>query len=87
MKLVFVWIPAELGLLEREVLPPFELPVDQVKKTTVFMAANAAGEKLPPFFVFKLKNVWDSWMAPPGEEYPETTCCNQKWLDGSRNLQ
>jgi len=50
------------------------------------MAANAASEKLPPFFVFKLKNVWDSWMAQAGEEYPEMTFCNQKWLDGSRNL-
>jgi hypothetical protein len=51
------------------------------------MAANAAGEKLPPLIIFKSKNVWDSWMAPAGEEYPERTCCDQKWLDGSRNLQ
>jgi hypothetical protein len=37
------------------------------------MAANAIGEKLAPLIVYEGKNLWDSWMAPAGEEYPEMT--------------
>jgi hypothetical protein len=50
---------------------------------TVLMATNAAGQKLPPFIVFKCKNVWDFWMAPAGEEYPEMTYAATKigWME------
>ena len=40
---------------------------------TFLMAANAAGEKLPPLFVLNSKSVWGCWMAPAVEEYPEMT--------------
>ena len=49
-----------------------------VENITVLMAANAAGEKLPPLIVFKGKNVWDSWMVPGGEGYPEMTYAETK---------
>ncbi|KAL0833065.1 hypothetical protein ABMA28_001177 [Loxostege sticticalis] len=39
--------------------------------TTVLLAANAVGEKLPPLIIFKGKNVWDSWTSP--DAYPNTT--------------
>ncbi|XP_063226844.1 uncharacterized protein LOC134533298 [Bacillus rossius redtenbacheri] len=51
---------------------------------TVLMSANAMGEKLPPLIVFKGKNVWDSWMAPPGEEFPGLSYAATKngWMEG-----
>lgn len=35
------------------------------ESTTVLMGGSASGHKLPPLIVFKGKNVWDTWMAPP----------------------
>jgi hypothetical protein len=76
MKLVFVWIPAELGLLERQVLLPIKLPVDWVKRMWQVKSYHL-------FIVFKSKKVWDSWMAPAGEEYPEMTYAATKngWME------
>jgi hypothetical protein len=42
------------------------------------MVANAAGEKLPSFIVFKGDNVLDSCMAPAGNEYPQITHAGTK---------
>lgn len=40
---------------------------------TVLVAVNAAGFKAPPLIVFKGKNIWSEWVAPPDESYPGTT--------------
>jgi len=47
------------------------------------MAANAAIEQLPPLILFKGKNLWDSWMAAAGEEYPEIAYATTKngWME------
>lgn len=40
---------------------------------SVLMAANAAGRKAPPLIVFKGRNIWDEWVAPPEESFPATS--------------
>jgi hypothetical protein len=49
---------------------------------TISMAGNAAGENLPPLFLFNSRNWWDSWMVPTGEEYPGIiyTVTENGWL-------
>ena len=42
------------------------------ESTTVLLGGNADGEKLPALIVFKGKNVWGTWMAPPQPPFPET---------------
>ncbi|XP_047026859.1 uncharacterized protein LOC124635108 [Helicoverpa zea] len=42
------------------------------ENTTFVLAANAAGGRAPPLIIFKAKNVWDQWKAPPDKEYPGT---------------
>lgn len=50
---------------------------------TVLLAANAAGEKLPPLIVFRGKNVWDSWMSPDPTAFEGTTYAATKngWME------
>ncbi|XP_056636655.1 uncharacterized protein LOC130445153 [Diorhabda sublineata] len=40
---------------------------------TVLMAGNAAGHKAPPLIIFKVKNIWNEWVAPDGQGFPGTT--------------
>lgn len=49
---------------------------------SVLIGASAAGEKLPPFVVFKGKNVWDSWI-PKEAEFPNMAYAATKngWMD------
>ncbi|CAB3244885.1 unnamed protein product [Arctia plantaginis] len=42
------------------------------ENTTFVLAANAAGKRAPPLIIFKAKNIWDQWRAPPEKEYPGT---------------
>lgn len=42
------------------------------ENTTFVLAANAAGGRAPPLIIFKAKNIWDQWKAPPDKEYPGT---------------
>lgn len=43
------------------------------QNTTVLMCCSAIGDKAPPLIIFKGKNVWDQWVAPPTSEFPNTT--------------
>lgn len=47
--------------------------------TTVF-CGNAAGEMIPPYFIFKAKNTWSDWLigAPPGSRM---TVTKSGWID------
>ena len=51
------------------------------KNTSVLACVNAAGEKLPPFVIFKGKNLWDSWISKEGN-WPNTVYSAQKngWM-------
>lgn len=40
--------------------------------TTFVLAANAAGRRVPPLIIYKGKNMWDQWRAPPENEFPGT---------------
>lgn len=50
---------------------------------TVLAACNAAGIKMPPLIIYQGKNMWDKWVAPPGEDYPGTTYAATKsgWIE------
>ncbi|CAB3241805.1 unnamed protein product [Arctia plantaginis] len=47
--------------------------------TTVF-CGNAAGEMIPPYFIYKAKNIWSDWLigAPPGSRMSVT---KSGWID------
>jgi hypothetical protein len=47
------------------------------------MEGNAAGENLLPLILFNGKNLWDSWMARTGEDYPVIpyTVTENGWLE------
>ena len=51
------------------------------ENTSVLACVNAAGEKLPPFAIFKGKNLWDSWIPKEGD-WPNTVYSAQKngWM-------
>ncbi|KAG5880331.1 hypothetical protein JTB14_017934 [Gonioctena quinquepunctata] len=61
---------------------PKTLLVPEKKNTTVLACGNAKGEKLPPFIIFRGKNVWQSWI--PEEDYPGTmyTAQHKGWMGG-----
>lgn len=43
------------------------------ENTTFVLAASAAGQRAPPLIIYKGKNMWDQWRAPPDKEYPRTS--------------
>lgn len=51
---------------------------------TVLLGENAAGEKLPPFIVFKGKNLWDTWIPGDGQHFPGMAHAATKngWMEG-----
>ncbi|XP_074037198.1 uncharacterized protein [Leptinotarsa decemlineata] len=55
------------------------------ENTTVLMAVSADGFKAPPLIVFKAKNMWDGWVAPPSEEFPGTTYATtaKGWMEAN----
>lgn len=53
------------------------------ENTSVLIACSAGGDKCPPLFIFKGKNVWDKWVPAEGEGFPGSTfAATQKWVDG-----
>lgn len=42
------------------------------ENTTFVLACNAMGQRVPPLIIFKGKNMWDQWKAPPDKEFPGT---------------
>jgi DDE superfamily endonuclease. len=55
------------------------------QNTTILMSCSASGEKGPPLIIFKGKYVWDKWVAPPGNEFPNTTyaATSNGWMESS----
>lgn len=55
------------------------------QNTTVLMCCNAVGVKAPPLIIFKGKNVWDQWVAPPATEFPNTTyaATSNGWMEST----
>jgi hypothetical protein len=43
------------------------------ENTTVLIACNACGEKMPPLIVFKANNILKTWIATQPKEFPHTT--------------
>jgi len=48
--------------------------------TSVMFTCTAAGEMLPPFIVYKAKNLYDTWMesGPVGAQYG---CTDSGWFE------
>ncbi|CAB3251132.1 unnamed protein product [Arctia plantaginis] len=42
------------------------------ENTTFVLACNAMGQRVPPLIIFKGKNMWDQWKAPPDKEFSGT---------------
>nr|CAH7754791.1 unnamed protein product [Callosobruchus chinensis] len=42
------------------------------ENTTLVLACSATGQRVPPLIIFKGKNIWYQWKAPPDEEFPGT---------------
>nr|CAI5868906.1 unnamed protein product [Callosobruchus analis] len=42
------------------------------ENTTLVLACSATGQRVPPLIIFKGKNIWDQWKAPPDKEFPGT---------------
>nr|CAI5867589.1 unnamed protein product [Callosobruchus analis] len=42
------------------------------ENTTFVLACSATGQRVPPLIIFKGKNIWDQWKAPPDKEFPGT---------------
>ncbi|XP_071056436.1 jerky protein homolog-like [Onthophagus taurus] len=55
------------------------------QNTTVLMCCSAIGDKAPPLIIFKGKNVWDQWVAPPDTEFPNTTyaATSNGWMESA----
>lgn len=55
------------------------------ENTTVLMCCNAVGDKAPPLIIFKGKNVWDQWIAPPDTGFPKTTyaATSNGWMEST----
>jgi len=53
---------------------------------TVLTAGSAGGEILPPYFVYKAKNLWTRWMqgGPDGSHY---TVSDSGWMEAANFLQ
>lgn len=53
--------------------------------TSVLLAVNAAGGKLPPLILFKGKNVWDDWLPSEDKIFPGMSFGVTKngWMDSS----
>lgn len=54
------------------------------ENTTILLMCNAAGDKAPPLIIYKGKNVWDQWLAPPEHEFKGTVYAASKkgWMEG-----
>lgn len=51
------------------------------ENTSVLACVNAAGDKMPPFVIFKGKNLWDTWIPSTGD-WPNTayTASQNGWM-------
>lgn len=55
------------------------------ENTTVLLACSAMGDKCPPLFIFKGKNVWNQWIPNESEGFPGSTfaATSKGWMESS----
>ena len=53
--------------------------------TSIMMCGNGAGLVLPPYVVYKAKNMWEAWLhgGPPGSRY---NCTTSGWFDEATSI-
>ncbi|KAF2897254.1 hypothetical protein ILUMI_08927, partial [Ignelater luminosus] len=59
------------------------------ENTNVLMAVNGDGFKASPLIIFKARNMWDDWVAPLAESFPEITyvTTSDGWMESIIFLQ
>ncbi|XP_003241645.2 uncharacterized protein LOC100571097 [Acyrthosiphon pisum] len=80
-------------LFKRGTKYPVQVQNHSKSATTIMVCGSASGVLLPPYIIYKSKNLWESWTneGPKGSPCCESPCCSKGtrynctphgWMDG-----